>query len=180
MAAPKEDMLYDGDELDWYGVSIYKATSGMAGHQSADQQTTRDAGPVPEGTYSLTLKIAGTARVLDVKKARLDTNQGIQSLDGMPAPDGKVYWSQAWGLNRVRLNALRIDNPKARHRGGFYLHDSTKGYTHGCIEVDTRFFARLRQMAEDEAANKKGRKMLILKVKYPTRTESTYGATDLP
>lgn len=28
-------------------------------------------------------------------------------------------------------------------RSGFYLHDSTKGYTHGCIEADTEIFDHL-------------------------------------
>lgn len=176
----KEDMLYDGDELDWYGIGKYKATSGMKGFQTADQQTVKDAGPVPEGTYSLLLKVVGTARVLSVAENKLEPRHGIQSLDGMPAPDGKLYWSPAWGLNRVRLRILLIDNPKARHRDGFYLHDSTKGFSHGCIEVDTRFFTRLREMAKDEGAKKKGRKTLILKIKYPTSTESTYGKTDVP
>ena len=80
----------------------------------------------------------------------------------------------------MRLNALYVANPKARHRGGFYLHDSTKGYTHGCIEVEPRLFIRLREYAKDEAAKKRGRKTLILKVKYPSSTAGTYGGTKVP
>ncbi len=175
--ADKEDMLYDGDELHWHGVSIYKATSGMAGHQTADQQTVRDHGPIPEGKYWLFIKVAGTARVVNVAAGQLDTNQGIQNLEAMPGPDGKFYEAPNWGKNRVRLNIIRIDNPKARHRNGFYLHDSTKGFTHGCVEVEPRFFVRLREFAKDEAAKKKGRKQLIVKVKYPSATESTNGGT---
>jgi hypothetical protein len=173
-------MLYDGDELYWHGVGKYKATSGMTDHQSANQQTVRDAGPIPEGMFSLVLKIAGTAQVVDLVRGRLDTRQGIQSLIDMPAPDGLRYRSPEWGENRVRLTILRIDDPKARHRGGFYLHDSTKGFTHGCIEVEPGFFTRLRIMAATEAAKKHGRKTLIMKVKYPSRTESTYGGTAAP
>ena len=177
MAVPKEDMLYDGDDVDWYGVGKYLATSGLSGHQTASQQAVSDTGPIPEGTYSLSLKIAGTARVVNVAKAQLDTKQGIQSLENMPGPDGQFYQSAEWGKNRVRLNALYIANPKARHRGGFYLHDSTKGYTHGCIEMEPRFFIRLREYTKDEAAKKRGRRTLILKVKYPSSTASTYGGT---
>jgi hypothetical protein len=172
-----EDMLYDGDELDWYGVSVYRATSGLPGSQSADKQTVKDNGPVPEGNYSLVLKESGTARVVNIAKNQLDTREGIESLVDMPGPDGRLYESAAWGTNRVRLRIIRIDNPRARHRNGFYLHDSTKGYSHGCIEVEPRFFVRLRQMAVDESAKPRGRKHLYLRVKYPTATESTYGGT---
>jgi hypothetical protein len=178
MAYPKEDMLYDGDELNWYGVLVFPATSGMPGHQIASEQFISDTGPIPEGIYSLYLRVSGMARVTNVAKGTLDTKQGIQDLTAMPGPDGATYESSAWGKNRVRLNNLHIDSPKARHRGGFYLHDSTKGYTHGCIEVDPGFFVRLRQMAADEAAKKKGsRQWLVLKVKYPTKSEGTNGGT---
>ncbi len=177
MAELKEDMLYDGDELDWYGVSIYKATSGLDGYQSADKQTISDHGPIPEGTYSFSLKIAGKARVVNVAAGKLDANQGIQNLEAMAGPDGNLYDAPNWGKNRVRLNIIRIENPKARHRGGFYLHDSTKGFTHGCVEVEPRFFTRLREFAGEQAAAKKGRKSMIVRVKYPSAGESTYGGT---
>lgn len=180
MGVPKEDMLYDGDDVDWYGVGKFNATSGLSGHQIASEQTVSDTGPIPEGLYWFSLKIAGTARVVNLAASQLDTAQGIESLDRMPGPDGNFYESPAWGKNRVRLNALFISNPRARHRGGFYLHDSTKGYTHGCIEVDPRFFTRLRQFAADEAAKRNGRKSLVLKVKYPSGSASTYGGTAVP
>lgn len=174
---PKEDMLYDGDEMDWYGVGLYSATSGLVGHQVASEETIRDAGPIPNGLYSLRLVIAGKARVVNVAKAQLDTRQGIENLDNMPGPDGKFYNSPEWGHNRVRLNTISIENPKARGRGGFYLHDSTKGYTHGCIEIEPRFFTRLRAMAAAESAKRHGRTTLVVKVKYPSASESTYGGT---
>jgi len=46
-------------------------------------------------------------------------------------------------------------------RGGFYLHDSTKGYSHGCIEVETKIFLQLRN---HHTATRKN--TIILKVKY--------------
>lgn len=174
---PKEDLLYDGDELHWYGVGIYPATSGLPAYQSASQQTVKNAGPIPEGLFSLLLVLAGRAQVVNVRRAQLDTRQGIQSLEDMPGPDGRLYNSEEWGRNRVRLNALYIKEPKARNRGGFYIHDSTKGYTHGCIEVDPSFFVRLREHAKAERSRKHGRRELILKVGYPSKTESTYGGT---
>jgi hypothetical protein len=177
MAPRKEDMLYDGDELDWYGVGKFNATSGMPGHQIASEQFISDTGPIPEGTYSLFLKVVGMARVTNVAKSTLDTKQGIQDLSAMPGPDGKLYDSPAWGRNRVRLNNLHIDSPRARHRGGFYLHDSTKGFTHGCVEVNPHFFTRLRQMATEEEGKKGARQWLVLKVQYPSKSEPTNGGT---
>lgn len=55
---------------------------------------------------------------------------------------------------------------KTRHackptRGGFYLHDSVKGYSHGCIEVEGIFFESLSKFAHATRLNH-----LILRVKY--------------
>lgn len=46
-------------------------------------------------------------------------------------------------------------------RGGFYLHDSIKGYSHGCIEADTKLFVHLRKY---HSITKK--LTVILQVKY--------------
>ena len=170
------DLRFDGSHVYWFGVGNYKATSGLPGHQVASEQTVSDAGPIPEGYYWFSLADAGTARVTDVAKSKLDTNQGIESLVDMPGPDGKVYNSSAWGNNRVRLNITQILNAKAKHRGGFYLHDSVKGYSHGCIEVQPTFFAKLRQFAAGQG--KKGKHRLTLFVQYASSATSTYGDTD--
>lgn len=58
-------------------------------------------------------------------------------------------------------------------RGGFYLHDSTKGYSHGCIEVEGAFFTQLRAYIK---INKE--KRLKLQIKYSGG--STYGGTKIP
>lgn len=180
MAFPKEDMLYDGEHVHWYGIGKYNATSGMLNFQSASDQTKSDKGPIPEGRYSMYLIFAGTAKVTNADKGYLDNKQGISDLTDMSGPGGKVYNSSDWGKHRVRLNALYIENPKARHRYGFYMHDSTKGYTHGCIEVDMNFFTRLYSFAKAEGSNKKGRKTLHLKVDYPSNRSNTYGDTYIP
>ena len=119
MAVPKEDMLYDGDDVDWYGVSKYNATSGQSGHQTASEQTISNTGPIPEGTYSFSLTAAGTARVVNVAAAQLDTRQGIESLVDMPGPDGQLYQSAEWGKNRVRLNALMLPIRRPGIAAGF-------------------------------------------------------------
>ena len=56
-------------------------------------------------------------------------------------------------------------------RGGFYLHDSTKGYSHGCIEVDTDLLSELKNHSKRTGLNR-----LLLEVKYKGTT--TYGKTD--
>jgi len=180
--AGKIDIFYDGQHVYWYGAGnfkgTFKATSGLTGHQSASEQTKSDMGPIPAGRYTFSIKLAGTAHVVDVAHSTLDTKQGIESLDDMPGPDGKLYQSSAWGHNRVRLNPQIIFNSKARHRGGFYLHDSTKGYSHGCIEVQPTFFTKLRSYAEQQAKERNGRRVLTLLVQYPNAKASTYGKTD--
>jgi hypothetical protein len=180
--AGKTDTFYDGQYLYWYGVGnyTYEATSGMKGHQKAAEQTKSDTGPIPEGLYSFSIKLAGSARVVNVAQGKLDTKEGIQNLENMPGNDGQFYEAPEWGKNRVRLTLIQLFNSKARHRGGFYIHDSQKGYTHGCIEVDPAFFVKLRQYATDQAALKNGKKRMTLKVKYASASASTYGSTDVP
>jgi hypothetical protein len=78
-----------------------------------------------------------------------------------------------WGRNRSRLEPADI---KTRHacmpiRSGFYLHDSTKGFSHGCIEVEGRFFTVLRSRVPSHS-----RAYFILKVKYAAR-RATNGGT---
>jgi hypothetical protein len=46
-------------------------------------------------------------------------------------------------------------------RGGFYLHDSVKGYSHGCIEVEGLFFESLRKFAGGTRQSH-----MVLRVKY--------------
>ena len=46
----KIDLIYDGQFVRWNDKGkIYKAASGMAGHQMPGEQCIPDAGPVPEG-----------------------------------------------------------------------------------------------------------------------------------
>lgn len=60
---------------------------------------------------------------------------------------------------------------KMCRRGGFHIHDWSKGFTHGCIEVPNKFFARLVQYIvshEDE-------KTLSLIAKYLPAPDGKYG-----
>lgn len=168
------DLFYQGTQLRWTGHGEFKATSGLKGHQNASEQTNQEHGPIPEGEYWFPVHVAKTPIATMIAPGQLDRNDGIEFVSPLIVHGTKIYDLTAWGLDRVRLHVTRIDDPKARHRDGFYLHDSAKGYSHGCIEVEMRFFFQLRAYA----ATPGKRKMLRLRVKYPVKDASTYGGTD--
>jgi hypothetical protein len=203
--AEKYDLLYDGTTLHWYGVSTsettFKATSGLAfknddgtvqDYRSADNQNLSDKGPIPEGFYSFSVTLAKDANFTGMDKSgnpQLDAREGIEHIpDTITIKINGVdeeYSFPGWGSNRVRLSVIRYTHPKDVHRaGGFYLHDSHKGYTHGCVEVGDSFFDSLRTYAQQQAdlrkKGKKSRSQLILKVEYPSASATTYGGTLTP
>ncbi|MBO9356839.1 DUF2778 domain-containing protein [Bordetella petrii] len=83
-----------------------------------------------------------------------------------PVPPGlyQLYLAdQDWGSKRARLEPAdaATRNRCAPARGGFYLHDSTKGYSHGCIGVEGRIFPLLRTYARGSRSA-----TMIIKVEY--------------
>lgn len=76
---------------------------------------------------------------------------------------------------RTRFEAADHRTRNACHplRGGFYLHDSTKGFSHGCIEIEVSFFNRLYLYVPHARG-----KYLSLRVKYAT--QDTNGGTRVP
>ena len=139
----KEDMLYNGTVLEWYGFGTFRATSGLPGHQNAAEQAHPDEGPIPEGLYSFPLKLARDAAMIG--PGQLDRpargSSTSRSTFGLVA---KTTRTSPGAPSASRLTVIQIQDPRNRHRGGFYLHDSTKGYSHGCIKLDPHFFLRLR------------------------------------
>jgi len=175
------DLLYDGPRLQWPGHGIFRATSGGRRSQSADKQCDRETGPIPEGGYFLWLR-EDPSQPEPNDLCKLSPTWGLQTIPrGQAAGQCEPYWS-AWGYNRIRLVPL---DQKARlacsePRDGFYIHDSTKGYTHGCIEVEPRFFQILRHVVSLAAtSNAHDTKKLRLLVKY-LPGQSTYGSTFRP
>lgn len=163
-----DDMKYDGQVLMWAGKS-YKATSGMPGDQNADKQHVPDAGPVPAGRYKVFIADLGPAKVSDAATCTLAPAWGVEAIPrGRDAGSCEQYWAN-WGRNRVRMEPM--DRSKTFGRGGFYLHDSTKGFSHGCIEIAGPFFTALRNYGQMTR-----RRHLILKVEYAAH-RSTYGGT---
>jgi hypothetical protein len=170
------DLTFDGVSLTWrYNGKTYRATTGYKGYQNPKDQKIRDAA-IPEGTYWARLIDGGAARVIGPDN--LDKRDALTSF---PAEDdsGRLYNAPEWGTDRIRLNA---DDPKKTFgRGGFYLHDSRKGYSHGCIEVQESFFDDLRAFMATPAYTKLSwaKKKLTLTVKYRSADMETNGRTGI-
>ena len=166
------DMLFDGLVLSW-GGRRFKATSGLPGWQMPQNQCLPDQGPIPEGFYRFSIKDAGSARDDGTQQCRLTPAAGIQTIPrGEAAGLCEPYWAN-WGRNRVRLEAADVKTRQACKpaRSGFYLHDSTKGYSHGCIEVEPAFFQALHGHVVTT-----GKQSLALRVQY-VADRATNGGT---
>lgn len=183
-----ERLLYDGQRLFWFPVGVgppmsYRATSGLPGFQTPANQCIQDAGPVPEGQYVLILRIdpRDFARDNGAGQCALAPAWNIQRIPrGGPAmlpPSASAanacepFWAN-WGENRVRIEPADAATRRqcGASRSGFYLHDSTKGYSHGCIEVEPAFFQDLRRRVNPSRADR-----LSLTVRYAHT--STNGGT---
>jgi hypothetical protein len=166
------------------GQLVFSATSGTTPIASA--QVAVDIGPVPEGKYRFLAQIDPLQGSVDQANKLLaegdapgkgpfhNFRQGIQFLP--IGGNGPV--NPAWGTMRVRLEPLA--RTKVPTRGGFYLHNSHKGYTSGCIEMGRTdkvqdFFSALLEYAISPQA--KSKPYLILKVSYRDADTSTLGNT---
>src|SRR5690606_6772717 len=152
------------------------ATSGMAVHQMPGEQCTPDAGPVPEGEYKVYISDHGVAKDDGRGICALKPDWGTQEIPrGAKAGACEPYWAN-WGSNRARMEPANDSTKKncaPISRGGFYLHDSTRGYSNDCIDVDTKIFAFLRK---HHSLTKK--QTVILQVKYVAE-RGTNGGTKI-
>jgi hypothetical protein len=101
----------------------------------------------------------GSRRLRFIEKAKLQTSLS-----------GDTYTYPGWGTMRARLNPV---SGNMYGRQSFYLHNSHKGYSHGCIEVGGGFFGRLINYGQTNSS-------INLIVRYPNSTTSTYGGTYYP
>lgn len=191
------DMFYVGKYLVWRrslppagdadGFLVFDASSGTFPIASAQDQ--ESSGPVPEGRYVFLAKFDPLQNTVEKANALLkegdkpgkgpfgNFRQGIQRLP--VGGNGPV--NVQWGETRVRLEP-QFKLPGKR-TGGFYLHDSKKGYTSGCVEVrrnDTGllFFDALVSYALSDRA--KRRPNLVIQVIYRDKLTSTRGRTEEP
>lgn len=158
----------------WAGHGIFNASSGLPYLQNSSEMCNSNGGPLPEGYYKVFLTEMGTA--LDDGKGvcNLQPAWGIQSIPrGAAAGRCEPRWAN-WGVNRARMEPA---DSKTKNRcspvmrGGFYLHDSVKGFSHGCIEVDKVIFSKLRSFHKQTK-----KQFLIVKVIY-SKDGVTYGNT---
>ena len=175
-------------------IKIYKATSGVKmatfsdgtkrNLQYANEQNIKGGGPTVEGKYKLNLIPDPDRKAeIDTKSGTIVRNKdgGIESLENMTDPNkpGVTFNSPAWGKNRVPMIPIDVKQPNVtptkdddRDLTSFYFHDSEKGESHGCHEVETDFFTRLK---EYRAA---GNKSIEVQVKYTSKKQSTNGGTE--
>lgn len=125
-----------GDRKSGYLFRI-PGTSGSEGFQFPEFQSQKGSndgpdpgGPVPQGRYSISLIEEPSRRVRWGKNAT-NSAHGIQMFGLWP--DGTSE-SPNWGTWRARLDPSAGTNTYGR--GNFYLHDSGKGFTHGCVETN--------------------------------------------
>ena len=147
----------------------------MIGYQLSKHQCLPDRGPVPEGNYYIPLIEGSVATDDGTGKCNLSPSRQIQTIPrggaaGACEPFGKTggiieHFEPEDTATKIVCRPIK--------RGGFYLHDSTKGYSHGCIEVERALFAKLRTFIK---ISKKSH--LNFKVKYSGG--STYGGTKVP
>ncbi|MBS0032142.1 tlde1 domain-containing protein [Chitinophaga sp. 22321] len=176
-----EWLLYDGQHINLYSGSYgqkgallasYKATSGLPGHQVARESTMKDQGPLPEGKYWILL-LPNPNRIAkaDPRTGEILANPkgGIERLPKMfTTTTGQTLIYPGWGNTRARL--FPDKSTRTHGRNNFYLHDSHKGYSHGCIETEPTLFDKLLQI-------RKGFTKIALMVDYPSDSTTTNGGT---
>jgi len=191
-------ILAKGSSVIWYSgqygdtrkiLHKYKASSGFhdilwGDFRYAYDQYRKDQGPTVEGRYELRFSknIESKAKTVN---GELDLGGiGIETLENLPGmnPVTNEKIIESWGKHRIRLYPINVKqpknpetgNPSDRNLDSFYFHDSKKGYTHGCEEVETKFFDDLKEFLKKNPNIKR----MDVKVKYDNQNQSTYGETD--
>jgi len=183
---------FNGTQVIWYAgdygdtskpLHTFKGTSGLIlkdpitgeiinDYRNARFQNQKNAGPTMEGKYRINLKPDPNR----IAKADPNTCELLRNPEGgiekipetCTSNDGETYIFPGWGTVRAYL-----EPQQEQPRGSFYLHDSAKGYTHGCTETEKALFGLL-------LAFRQTNDYIYVMVDYPTGTSSTYGGTDRP
>ncbi len=169
-----DSLLYNGTQVIWTDnkgfKTIYGGTSGLEKYQNSKYQNMKDKGPIPEGNYIIDLMLDPNRIVeLNPKTYQALAASGVQKLP--TTFNGEEIKTPGWGTMRARLSEQAGNITFGR--GNFYIHNSHKGYSSGCIEVGPGFFPRLENYAKNYGS-------ISLTVKYPSNNSSTYGNTWKP
>ena len=139
--------LYDGGLGDKSSPKMKCiASSGLPGSQDKSKVGEPDKGPVPPGDYSVNL-VPNPARVAPASPVtgELTPGNGMEQIPpSYTTRSGKTYTYPGWGSWRARLNPKK--GTKTYGRSSFYLHDSNKSYTHGCIETCKDLLDELKKL----------------------------------
>jgi len=146
-----------------------KATSGMEGYQSPDLDN-GEYGPVRHGEYRIDLSLDPKRWASIVPSGEnLAAANGVQRIrDYYTGPNGEHLVPAGWGTWRARLQPMNVSTK----RGNFYLHNSTKGYTHGCVETCDSLYNRFVTYHDQGLAG--------IDVLVDYTTNSTNGGTKIP
>jgi L,D-transpeptidase catalytic domain len=178
-----EFIYYDGTKLFWLKdgktAASFDASSGHGFDLSSDdfqkpsKQCVPWEGSIPEGTYRLDTWINSKVPDYTVKNGACDLNRqhGVQKVpkEKKMKPTGSGgSCIHLWGPNRVNLHPHDQQTRTActPRRNGFYLHDSKKGGSSGCIEIGASFFKMLREWVKKNNPKNEKKQLLLLAVKY--------------
>lgn len=104
-------LVYNGTQVNWHSsdgtiIASYAATSGLPEYQNSMFQDVKDAGPIPEGNYTINLapnpdRIAKA----DPRTGEILRGDGIQKIpEEFVTRDGRVFNYPGWGSMRVALS----------------------------------------------------------------------------
>ena len=190
-------ILCTGDKVYWYGgelgdtsdeIMVYNATSGYKDEdqnidfQSAGYQSFENMGPTPEGIYHINLKPDSSrhAKIYQKSNGSMDyiksRDGGIEQLSYDAVDEqGQMmhYYSPSWGNQRAALTPDKVTGAtnSQRKNDSYYFHDSQKGYTHGCVEVESGLFNMLVLYREA------GNNSISVQIQYPDSKHKTNGGT---
>lgn len=175
-----------GDRVYWYANNTgdrsklkdsFAATSGAPCYQNSKYQTISGKGSTPEGLYKINLSDPNQMAKVDMKNGELLHGDGIERIpESWPTINPNIYYTyQDWGKHRARL--IPIDVKTNRDENSFYMHDSEKGYTHGCIEIGPRFFEVLLDYIKNNTNEKNIEVFIEVLVNYDSKNQSTNGGT---
>lgn len=190
-------LLVTGDKVIWYGgdlgdtkdeIMAFNATSGYKNedknedYQSAEYQTLKNIGPTPEGLYHINLKPDPSRHAGRYQNAdgtfnyKKSPDGGIEQLNYCEVDEqGEMrhFSSPDWGNQRAALTPDKVTGAtnSQRDNSSYYFHDSQKGYTHGCVEVESSLF---NMLAIYRAG---GNTSISVQVKYPNSKHKTNGGT---
>ena len=170
-------------------VAVYKTSSGLKDHlwgdfRYATDQYAKDMGPTVEGKYELRFGNQITTKAKVVNGELQPAGEGIESLDNLPGMSKQKNKdiNESWGHLRIKLFPVDVKQPvnpetkepSNRELSSFCFHNSKKGFTHGCQEIEDKFFIDLINYIKKHPNVKK----LEVKVKYDNKHPHTYGETD--